>query len=118
MSDGAPLADAAQAAVIEAKILDLTAARGPNKSICPSEAARAAAAALWPRGDAGERWRTLGALTQTVARRLARQGVIELRQRGAVVEPEAARGAVRLAQPRRQRLDRAADRRGADNETG
>lgn len=99
--DDAPAPGAADASVqtaVEAAILALTAARGPDKSICPSEAARAAVARLSLEPAAG--WRALSADVRAVAEALARAGRIEARQRGAPVQLETARGPYRLAAPR------------------
>jgi len=76
---------------IAATILTLLAARAPDASICPSEVARAIA----PNG-----WRPLMPAVREVARRLAREGRLELRQRGATIAPDAdVKGPIRLARP-------------------
>jgi hypothetical protein len=72
---------------LEATILELLAARAPDASICPSDAARAV------RGDG---WRTLMEPTREAARRLAATGQIEVTQGGRVVDPVTARGPIRL----------------------
>ncbi|MDF8265722.1 DUF3253 domain-containing protein [Luteipulveratus flavus] len=59
-----------------------------EKTICPSDAARTAG---------GESWRRLMPLAREVAAALARDGVIEVRQRGEVVDITQVRGPVRLA---------------------
>lgn len=75
-------------------ILALLATRGDG-SICPSEAARFAA----PAG-----WRASMEMVRSAGRHLARQGAIEIRQRGRAVDPEApSRGPLRYARPRRAR---------------
>jgi hypothetical protein len=57
-------------------------------SICPSEAARAVG---------GERWRELMEPTRAAARALARDGAVEVTQRGVVVDPDGDwRGPIRI----------------------
>lgn len=87
-SQAAPLV-----ADIEAAILALTAQRGPAKSICPSEVARAL------RPD----WQTLLGEVRRTACRLAAAGQIDILRKGQVVEPVGVKGVIRLraAQPSR-----------------
>ncbi len=69
-------------------ILSMTAERGPTASICPSDAARAVG---------GEQWRELMEPAREAARELARQGRVDILQRGQVVDPDAAwRGPIRI----------------------
>jgi hypothetical protein len=69
-------------------ILDLTRGRGPAKSICPSDAARAVG---------GDDWRDLMEQARAVARDLARTGDVEITQGGDVVDPDATwRGPIRI----------------------
>jgi hypothetical protein len=69
-------------------ILDLTRERGPAKSICPSDAARAVG---------GDDWRDLMEQARDVARDLARTGDVEITQCGDVVDPDATwRGPIRI----------------------
>lgn len=75
---------------IERRLLDLCKARGADKSICPSEVARDLA-----QGE--PEWRALMPAVRTMAAELSRQGKIRVLQGGVVVEPEAAKGPVRLA---------------------
>jgi hypothetical protein len=75
---------------LERAIVDLLRARGSDKTICPSEAARRVAAAH------GIAWRSLLQRTRSAARRLADAGVVEITQRGRRVAPSRARGAIRL----------------------
>lgn len=78
-------------AEIEATILRLVAARGPGKTICPSEAARAIA------GNDPKAWRLLMAPIRHVAVRLMHDGRIAIRRKGRVVEdPEEFRGVYRI----------------------
>ena len=75
---------------IRAEILRLTEARGRERSICPSEVARALAG-----GEDGP-WRPLMAPVRRAAAGLARDGRIEILRKGKTVPPEAMRGVVRL----------------------
>ncbi|MEO1329866.1 MAG: DUF3253 domain-containing protein [Pseudomonadota bacterium] len=75
---------------IAAEILALVAARGPGKSICPSEAARA----LDP-----DDWRRLMGAVRAEAAALARSGRLTILRKGRPIDPDAMRGVVRLALP-------------------
>lgn len=69
----------------------------PGASICPTDAARHLAAA---RGEtAPDAWRHHLATIRRTALDLAREGSIVILRKGKVVEPDAARGVIRLAQP-------------------
>ncbi|HTI74011.1 MAG TPA: DUF3253 domain-containing protein [Mycobacterium sp.] len=69
-------------------ILALARDRGPGKTICPSDAARAVG---------GEHWRDLMDDARTIARELARQGDVEVTQRGEALDPDATwRGPIRI----------------------
>jgi hypothetical protein len=72
----------------ERAILGLLAERAPGTTICPSEAARALG------GDDG--FRPLMGLVRDTARELVADGRIEVRQRGATVDIDGARGPIRL----------------------
>lgn len=62
--------------------------RGPAKSICPSDAARAVG---------GEHWRDHMEQARDAARELARNGEVEITQGGEVVDPDADwRGPIRI----------------------
>ena len=76
---------------IEAQILGLLDRRGPGKTICPSEAARALA------GD--DAFRPLMEPVRETAHDMVRRGKLEITQRGRVVDPGRARGAIRLRFP-------------------
>ncbi len=77
---------------LRAAILTLLAARAG--SICPSEAARAVG---------GEQWRPLMEPTRSTARALARQGAVEITQRGVVLDPDGDwRGPIRIRSARAQ----------------
>lgn len=78
---------------LEAAILDLAGERGPDKTICPSDAARAVG---------GEDWRALMDDARDIARALARSGQVEITQKGEVVDPDTDwRGPVRIRIVRR-----------------
>lgn len=97
MADGAgAAARRAQAALgggavdtrLRAAILALAQHRGPDSSICPSDAARAVG---------GDSWRELSAQSRSIAFALARDGDVEITQRGAVVDPDRpSRGPIRI----------------------
>ena len=72
---------------LQSAILDLLAQRGPGKTICPSEVARAVDPL---------HWRPLMDKTRAAAARLADQGVILITQHGKPVDPLQARGPIRL----------------------
>jgi len=76
---------------IEAAILALVEKRGPEKSICPSEAARA----VFP-----EDWSKRMRQVRSAAVHLARQGEISILRKGRVVDPDDFRGVYRLSLPR------------------
>ena len=73
-------------------ILDLAAARGPGKSICPSEVARF----LNPPDQPPDSWRRLMGPVRTEAVRLARAGRLEVLRKGKPVGAEEVRGVIRL----------------------
>ena len=73
---------------LRAAILELARKRGPAKTICPSDAARAVG---------GDDWRDLMERARDVARTLARAGEVEITQRGKVLDPDATwRGPIRI----------------------
>lgn len=78
---------------IATEILRQTAERGAQKSICPSEVARA----LRPEEDA---WRRLMGPVRAAAIRLAREGRVQILRKGKPVNPhEEIRGVIRLRAP-------------------
>ncbi|MCS6779991.1 MAG: DUF3253 domain-containing protein [Geminicoccaceae bacterium] len=77
---------------IAAAIREAVAARGPGKSLCPSEIARSLAAE-----EAA--WRALMPAVRAVAARLAETGELLVTQRGRPVDPATAKGPIRLALP-------------------
>jgi hypothetical protein len=76
---------------LEAALARLLEARAPEASVCPSEAARAVA----PGG-----WRDLMGDARAAAARMVERGEAEVTQGGRVVDPEAARGPIRVRRPR------------------
>jgi uncharacterized protein DUF3253 len=76
-------------AEIERTILALLARREAGRTICPSDAARA----LDPQ------FRPLMEPVRRVARAMVARGALEITQRGEVIDPERARGAIRLRLP-------------------
>lgn len=76
--------------VIAETILRLCADRGPAKSVCPSEVARALA------GPDERVWRLLMHPVRREAFRLAEAGRIEVLRKGKPVSPTEARGVIRL----------------------
>lgn len=73
--------------VLARAILDLLATRARGATLCPSEVARAL-------GEDG--WRERMEPVREAARRLVRQGVLDIVQGGRVVDPSTARGPIRL----------------------
>ncbi len=77
---------------LRAAILALACHRGPGSSICPSDAARAIGG-----GD----WRDLTDESRSIAVELARNGEVEITQRGDVVDPQRpVRGPIRIRMTR------------------
>jgi hypothetical protein len=82
------LGNGSRAERLRAAILALAQHRGPNSSICPSDAARAVG---------GVDWRELTAQSRSIAFALARDGDVDITQRGAVLDPDRpARGPIRI----------------------
>lgn len=77
---------------LRAVILELLERRGPGKTICPSDAARALV---------GKDFRPLMDIARAAAAELVADGEIEVTQRGKVVDIEQARGPIRLRSRRR-----------------
>jgi hypothetical protein len=77
--------------IIKASILDLAAARGPAKSICPSEVARILSGPLEP-----GQWQSLLTPVRQAAISLAKAGRIDILRKGRPVPPEEVRGVIRL----------------------
>ena len=73
----------------EEAILSLLAQRGPGRTICPSEAARAVA------GQHGD-WRSLMDDVRAAAFVLADRGTVDVTRGGEIVDGRDARGPIRL----------------------
>jgi hypothetical protein len=76
---------------LETAILELLKERGRDKTICPSEAAKAVGGK-----DARRDWEGLMEPARAAARRLVAEGKIVITQKGRVVDPSTAKGAIRL----------------------
>ena len=76
---------------LETAILHLLAERGPGKTICPSEAARAVAAS-----DSHAKWHPLMQPARAAAHRLDAAGRIVVTQHGRRVDGATAKGPIRL----------------------
>ena len=90
-------ARAARRAGLEDVILALCGERGPEKTICPTDAAKAYAAA---RGEDELAWRHWLTHVRGVAVGLARQGRLVIYRKGKPVDPDDFRGVYRLGLPR------------------
>jgi uncharacterized protein DUF3253 len=75
---------------VERAIVALLERRGDGKTICPSDAARALG---------GEDWQALLRPVREQARTMVASGRLEVTQSGRVVDPDTARGAIRLRLP-------------------
>lgn len=80
---------------IEAVILQLLQERGVGKSICPSEAARRMAELA----GHPERWRAWLNRTRATGIAMAKRGGVVMLQSGRRIDPDTARGAIRLGLP-------------------
>ena len=78
---------------LEQELVATLTQRARHRTLCPSELARK----LKP-GD--EDWRDLLEPIRMAARRLSRQGAIEILQSGRVIDPDTIRGPIRLRQQR------------------
>jgi len=72
---------------LESAIQTLLDQRARDATICPSEAARVVG---------GDEWRDLMEPSRRAARRLVAQGVVEITQKGKVVNPSTAKGPIRI----------------------
>ncbi|PPD16796.1 MAG: hypothetical protein CTY25_00300 [Methylobacterium sp.] len=79
---------------IEETLLALAAERGPEKTFCPSEAARAIG------GPHPDGWGPLMQPVRRVAVRLALDGRLVITRKGKPVDPLDFKGVYRLSQPR------------------
>lgn len=85
---------------IEDEIFALLARRSEGATICPSEVARALHTTDGGADEPDDGWRDLMDPVRAVARRLVSERRLEITQKGEVVDPETARGAIRLRLPR------------------
>lgn len=72
---------------LSAKIRELLSARSAESSICPSDVARAAAP---------DNWRPLMEPVREAAHHMVADGEVQITQGGEVVDPESARGPIRI----------------------
>jgi hypothetical protein len=77
----------ADGAALTAKIRELLSARSPESTICPSDVARAVAP---------DDWRPLMEPVRVAARQMVADGEVQITQGGEVVDPESARGPIRI----------------------
>ena len=88
LGDSASLENVTQRSKLRASILEMTRQRGPSKSICPSDAARAVG---------GDTWRDLMDQARDIARTLAKDGEVVITQGDDVLDPDATwRGPIRI----------------------
>lgn len=105
MADPSPEIDARQHPArtedsdpLAGEILRLVAARGPGKSVCPSEVARSFAEARRGPKDPPDLWRRYLPGVRQQAKNLARQGRIRILRKGRPVDPNVpVKGVIRLA---------------------
>jgi hypothetical protein len=90
MSDDGDKPQADLDARLSAHIVQLVAACGPGKTICPSDAARA---------ERGDDWRTVMKPVRRAAVKLAREGRIAIYRKGKPADPETVKGVIRLGLP-------------------
>lgn len=81
-------------AALEETLMDLAARRGPDKTFCPSEAARALG------GPHPDGWGPLMIPVRRTAIRLAHEGRIVIYRKGKPVDPDDFKGVYRLGLPR------------------
>ncbi|GAB2751543.1 DUF3253 domain-containing protein [Terrabacter sp. AAH1] len=85
---------------LEDELERLLDARTRDASVCPSEAARAVAGGGSVPDDGTESWRALMEPARMAARRLVATGRAEITQGGRVVDPDHAKGPIRVRRPR------------------
>lgn len=85
---------------LEESIRSLLAQRAHDATICPSEAARAVAAADAGSADDDDAWRALMEPARRAARRLVAAGEVVITQGGRVVDPSTAKGPIRVRRAR------------------
>ena len=86
--------DSAMLATIEAELLSAVAARGHDKTACPSEVARQIG------GGHPDQWGPLMQPIRKVAVRLANEGRLIITRKGKAVDPNEFRGVYRIGLPR------------------
>ena len=79
---------------LEAAMMDLLHERGPGKTICPSEAARAVG------GPHPDGWGPLMQPARRIAVSLMKQGRLVITRKGRPVDPDDFRGVYRLSLPK------------------
>lgn len=84
----------AHAEALEQAMLALVAERGPDRTACPSEAARVVA------GDHPDQWGPLMQPARRVAVSLMKQGRLVITRKGRIVDPDDFKGVYRISQPR------------------
>ena len=92
-----PAPDKPERLPLEETILRLCAERGADKSICPTDAAKAFAAA---RGEDDLAWRRWLTQVRSTAVGMARNGTLIIYRKGKPADPEDFRGVYRLGLPR------------------
>lgn len=90
------MTDADSPKSLAATVLALCAAVGPNRTICPTDAAKAYAEAL---GEGPTGWRSHLQEVRRVAVRLANDGRLVVYRKGKPVDPNEFRGVYRLGAP-------------------
>lgn len=81
-------------AALETSMLALVAERGPDKTICPSDVARAVG------GGHPDQWGPLMQPIRRIAVRLAHEGRVVVYRKGKPVDPDGFKGVYRLGLPR------------------
>ncbi|MEO1066604.1 MAG: DUF3253 domain-containing protein [Pseudomonadota bacterium] len=77
-------------AALQDALITLIEARGPGKTICPSEVARAVA------GSNAKEWRLLMKPVKAIAVALAKDGKVTIRRKGKIIDPDAIKGIYRI----------------------
>ncbi len=86
--------EAVASEILEQSILDHVAARGLDKTLCPSDVARAVG------GPHPDGWGPLMPPIRRIAVRLAKEGRLVITRRGRAVDPDDFKGVYRLGLPR------------------
>lgn len=88
------ITDSAKLDALETELLRLAAERGPDKTSCPSEAARAIG------GGHPDQWGPLMTPARKICVRLANEGRLVITRKGKPVDPNDFRGVYRIGLPR------------------